>query len=133
MGRTLPSICEHGRMVDGGDFALSEHCPECEARVRSRVTVNAQWLAELQREHEAMQHDIERMQAREVELLAELERQNQACRYTADLCEQYKVSLAEARGLLSSWYETWNDGFNPDGDLLDDTDKAIAGQGGSHD
>jgi len=71
MGRTLPSTCEHGRLVDGGDFALNEHCPECEAKMRLQVTVNAEWLADLQRENEAMQHDIERMQAREVEVKGE--------------------------------------------------------------
>ena len=40
----------------------------------SLLKVNAEWQAELHREHEAMQHDIERMQAREVELLAENKR-----------------------------------------------------------
>jgi len=41
---------------------------------------------------------------------------------------ELEAQLAEAHVLLSQWYETWNDGFNPSGDLLDDTHKALAGE-----
>jgi regulator of replication initiation timing len=76
----------------------------------SQVTVNAEWLADLQREHEAMQHDIERMQAREVELLTESERlQAQLAEYKAGAAAEAKAGdearreLAEAREALA-WY-----------------------------
>lgn len=28
--RTLPTVCEHGVTVDGGDFTESTYCPKCE-------------------------------------------------------------------------------------------------------
>lgn len=37
MGRQLPVECEHGRTVDGGDFARTERCPECENVVIGRL------------------------------------------------------------------------------------------------
>jgi len=36
MGRQMPYYCEHDVRVDGGDFADSVECPECEEG-RSRV------------------------------------------------------------------------------------------------
>lgn len=30
MGRTMPTYCDHGFCVDGGDFCNSERCDECE-------------------------------------------------------------------------------------------------------
>jgi hypothetical protein len=47
-----------------------------------------------------------------------------------DEYQQIEAKLAKARALLSGWRETWNDGLIPDGDLLDDTDKALTGQEG---
>ena len=31
-GRTIPTVCEHGVTVDGGDFVESDFCPPCEER-----------------------------------------------------------------------------------------------------
>lgn len=31
MGRTLPTYCEHGRAVSGGDFLDDEPCAECQS------------------------------------------------------------------------------------------------------
>lgn len=39
--------------------------------------------------------------------------------------EEVVSENAKYRNLLSQWYETWNGGYQPDGDLLDDTIKAI--------
>jgi len=30
MGRQIPTECEHGVTVDGGDFAKSDYCEECD-------------------------------------------------------------------------------------------------------
>ena len=30
-GRTIPTECEHGVTVDGGDFTESEYCAQCES------------------------------------------------------------------------------------------------------
>ena len=42
-----------------------------------------------------------------------------------------RVDNERLRGLLSHWYEMWNDGIpNPDGDVLDDTVAALDGKEG---
>lgn len=52
MGRLLPTECDHGVIVDGGDFCESEICEQCETECYARasearerkVKVIADWL-----------------------------------------------------------------------------------------
>jgi len=65
------------------------HCDECKGKPSVRY-VRADLYAELD--------------AQLVEALKENKRQNQACRYTADLCEQYKARITEVlKGTPHVW------------------------------
>lgn len=68
MGRTMPTVCKHDRMVDGGDFALSEHCPECDASQESESLAEVERLDRVERQKSVGN----RLMAKYSEALAEL-------------------------------------------------------------
>lgn len=44
-GRTMPTECRHGRIIDWGDFGPDdpEHCPDCESRSTTHSEDCWQW------------------------------------------------------------------------------------------
>lgn len=57
MGRTLPTTCKHGVIVDGGDFVDDERCPDCEREAtarRSRIADLETQLAAMTAERDAL-------------------------------------------------------------------------------
>ena len=60
-------------------------------------------------------------------LRPEVERLQGKLEVAADGLLERDAEIERLRGLLSHWYEMWNDGIpNPDGDVLDDTVAALA-------
>ena len=66
----------------------------------------------------------------EGELAASLDAQtirnrNKDCLVFVRQRDEWKAHAKSAESLLSQWHETYHDGFNPDGDLIDETADAL--------